>query len=185
MKPFTFHSCNLFLALRYHFKAEILILPVLSTLFLSISKWNFKVCTSKHAKNSVSSWCHSVTRFFVKARTCISYRAMSDSKVMDPCTLSSIQFLTESVLILSPCPSTPEFYQNLLFMPEPRTSLFLRDRSRSILSSVSRFLSGLRCFLEGHLALLLESMQRVLFFFSIVQYQTKIQGVISIRLPPL
>ena len=33
---------------------------------------------------------------------------------MDPCTLSSIKFFTEGVLILSPCPRTPESCQNLL-----------------------------------------------------------------------
>ena len=33
---------------------------------------------------------------------------------MDPCTLSSIKLFTEGVLILSPCPRTPESCQNLL-----------------------------------------------------------------------
>ena len=55
---------------------------------------------------------------------------------MEPCTLSSLKFFTEGVLILSPCSSTHECCQNLLFMPEPRISLFSRARSRSILSSV-------------------------------------------------
>ena len=70
---------------------------------------------SKHAKNSVFSWCHSVTRlFFVKAKTCFSYSNVGYGTGMDPCTLSSIQFFTEDVLILSPCPRTPESCQNLL-----------------------------------------------------------------------
>ena len=33
---------------------------------------------------------------------------------MDPCTLSLIKLFTEGVLILSPCPRTPESCQNLL-----------------------------------------------------------------------
>ena len=77
---------------------------------------------------------------------------MSDSTGMDPYTLSSIKFFTEGVLILSPWPRTPESCQILLFMPESGSSLsFHRLRassSRSILSTVSRFLSGLRCFLS-------------------------------------
>ena len=67
-KPFTLYGCNLFQALRFHFKAEILTFPVLSTLFLFTSIWEFKVSMPKHAKNSVFSWCHSVTRLFRKSR---------------------------------------------------------------------------------------------------------------------
>ena len=37
---------------------------------------------------------------------------MSDSMGMDPCTLSSLKFFTEGVLIPSPCPSTPESCQS-------------------------------------------------------------------------
>ena len=104
----------------------------------------------KHAKITVFSWCHSATRRFVKARYCFSM-AMSDNMGMDSCTLPSIFFLiTKGVFILYPCPSTPGSCPNLLFMSEPRTSLFFhaRVKSRSILSTASRFISGLRCFLE-------------------------------------
>ena len=92
---------------------------------------------------------------------------------MDPCTLSSIKFFTEGVLIPSPCPRAPESCQNLLFMPEPRFSLFSRASPRSILSTVSRFLSGLRCFLLGRVALLWVSIQWVLCFFFIVASRRK------------
>ena len=99
--------------------------------------------------------------------------AKSDSTGMDPCTLSSIKFFTEGVLIPSPCPRAPESCQNLLFMPEPRFSLFSRASPRSILSTVSRFLSGLRCFLLGRVALLWVSIQWVLCFFFIVASRRK------------
>ena len=66
-KPFTLYGCNLFQALRFHFKAEILTFPVLSTLFLFTSIWEFKVSMPKRAKNYVFSWCHSVTRLFRKS----------------------------------------------------------------------------------------------------------------------
>ena len=66
-KHFTLYGCNLFQALRFHFKAEILTFPVLSTLFLFTSIWEFQVSMPKHARNSVFSWCHSVTRLFRKS----------------------------------------------------------------------------------------------------------------------